>query len=92
MHIVYVLAIAFTICTFTQPAHLINFQVELLIEKVQEAGKDYERLIKENTEREKRRVQIIKERHKDLKQHIETVKTTMDDVSIHTRYETQSSA
>ena len=62
----------------------INIQVELLIEKVQEAGKNYERLIKENTEREKRRVEMIKERHEDLEQHIETVKTTVEDVSIYT--------
>ena len=89
-HVVHVPAIVFTICTVTQLAQLINFQVEQLIEKVQGAGKDYERLIKENTEREKRRVEMIKERNKDLEQHIETVKTTMDDVSIYTRYETQS--
>ena len=82
-HVAHVLAIVFTIYTFTEPTQLINFQVELLIEKVQEAGKDYERLVKENTEREKRRVEMIKERNKDLKQHIETVKTTMDDVSIY---------
>ena len=53
------------------------------MEKVQEAGKHYERLIKANTEREKRRVEMIKERHEDLEKHIETVKTTTDDVSIY---------
>ena len=68
----------------------INIQVELIIEKVQEAGKKYERLIKANTEREKRRVEMIKERHEDLEQHIETVKTTADDVSIYMKYEPES--
>ena len=49
--------------------------------KLQEAGKNYERLIKQNTEREKRRVEMIKERHSDLEEHIRTVQETSENVS-----------